>query len=141
MSVTAECFLDSNVLVYALSLDPKETRKREVARSLISEAEFGISVQVLQEVYVTATQKFSRQVAGLDVLRFLIPFTRFPLVESGLALFFEAEQISRRFRIHYYDGAIIAAAKQLGARLLYSEDFNQGQDYGGVIVENPFAGN
>jgi predicted nucleic acid-binding protein len=34
-----------------------------------------------------------------------------------------------RYRISYWDAAIVAAARALGARVLYSEDLNHGQDY------------
>ena len=45
---------------------------------------------------------------------------------------------ARRYQLSYWDGAIIAAAERLGARVLYSEDLNHGQTYGSVRVENPF---
>ena len=45
-----------------------------------------------------------------------------------------------RFQIAYWDGAIIEAAKELGCDTILSEDLNDGQDYGGVRVENPFRG-
>ncbi len=44
----------------------------------------------------------------------------------------------RRFQIHYYDAAIVAAAERLGAEILYTEDLNHGQRYGTVLVQNPF---
>ena len=46
--------------------------------------------------------------------------------------------MSVRFKISYWDGAIIAAAEALGAETLYTEDLNDGQLYGSVRVENPF---
>ena len=45
---------------------------------------------------------------------------------------------ARRYQLSYWDGAIIAAAERLGARVIYSEDLNDGQTYGTVRVENPF---
>jgi predicted nucleic acid-binding protein len=41
--------------------------------------------------------------------------------------------------LSYWDAAILAAAKQMGCRAVYSEDLNAGQDYDGVTVVNPFA--
>jgi predicted nucleic acid-binding protein len=49
-----------------------------------------------------------------------------------------AAEVSQRYRISYWDGAIVAAAEALGARTLYSEDLSDGQRYGPVRVENPF---
>ena len=55
----AECFLDANVLVYAVSKAPAEAEKKKRARELIEQEDFGVSAQVLQEFYVTVTRKLS----------------------------------------------------------------------------------
>jgi len=57
-----------------------------------------------------------------------------------LQLFEAALQLCDRYQIGYYDAAILAAAKQLGCTKVHSEDLNDGQDYDGVRVENPFRG-
>ena len=54
--MTAGCFLDTNVLLYAVSTTPAEAPKRELARYLLAEDDWTLSVQVLQEFYVQATQ-------------------------------------------------------------------------------------
>jgi predicted nucleic acid-binding protein len=46
--------------------------------------------------------------------------------------------LSERFRMPYWDAAIIAAAERLQAEVVYSEDFNHGQSYGRVRVVNPY---
>jgi predicted nucleic acid-binding protein len=43
------------------------------------------------------------------------------------------------FQISYWDAAIIEAARMLGCRTVVSEDLNDQQDYGGVMVANPFS--
>ncbi len=63
-----------------------------------------------------------------------------PLVEETTAIFDRAVALAERYGIRYYDAAIVAAAQELGARTLYSEDLSHGQDYGGVKVVNPFLG-
>ncbi len=55
-------------------------------------------------------------------------------------LFEKARHLCRRYRIGYWDAAVLAACERLGARVLYSEDLSHGQDYGGVRVVNPFRG-
>jgi predicted nucleic acid-binding protein len=47
--------------------------------------------------------------------------------------------LSERFTISYWDAAILAAAEALGSRIVYSEDLNDGQQYGEVRVINPFS--
>jgi predicted nucleic acid-binding protein len=46
--------------------------------------------------------------------------------------------LSERYRINYWDGAILAAAEALGAETLYTEDLGHGQIYGSVRAINPF---
>ena len=43
-----------------------------------------------------------------------------------------------RYGIFYWDAAIIAAASALGCTRIWSEDLGDGQDYAGVVVNNPF---
>jgi len=50
-----------------------------------------------------------------------------------------AFEIQGQFQISYWDAVIVAAAQELGRDTLYSEDLNDGQDYGGVVVKNPFV--
>lgn len=49
-----------------------------------------------------------------------------------------AAEASERYRLSYWDGAIVAAADLLGAGVLYIEDLKDGQQYGTVRVCNPF---
>jgi predicted nucleic acid-binding protein len=48
---------------------------------------------------------------------------------------------AQRFKIRYFDAALIAAAERLGAPILYTEDLNHDQLYGSVRVVNPFRPN
>jgi predicted nucleic acid-binding protein len=136
----AEALLDSNVLVYALPRLPEEPAKQARARELIASTQFGLSFQVFQEVFVTATRKLAVPLAPEAALRFLEPFLAFPFVSGTIGLFQDAARLSVRFQIHYHDAAILAAARELGAALVYSEDMAHGQDYDGVKVVNPFHG-
>lgn len=44
-----------------------------------------------------------------------------------------------RYGVHFYDGMILAAAERSSCGRIWSEDFNAGQRYFGIVVENPFA--
>ena len=50
-----------------------------------------------------------------------------------------ATMLSQRCQIAYHDAAIIAAAQAMDCDAVYSEDLNSGQDYGGVLMINPFS--
>ena len=47
--MSVDSFLDTNVLIYAVSSSPAESGKKEKALELIQHADFGLSAQVLQE--------------------------------------------------------------------------------------------
>jgi predicted nucleic acid-binding protein len=134
----AEVMLDSNVLVYALSDAPPERKKRNTAATLLAEQDFGTSYQVLMETWVVATRKMARPVPEEKVAVFLDRVLAFPCVPGAADLYRQAFRLSRRYEIHPYDAAIIAAAQELGAHTLYSEDLSDGQEYDGVKVANPF---
>ena len=134
----AEVMLDSNVLVYALSDAPPERKKRNIAAALLAEQDFGTSYQVLMETWVVATRKMAKPVPEQKVAVFLDRVLAFPCVPGAADLYRQAFRLSRRYEIHPYDAAIVAAAQELGAHTLYSEDLSDGQEYDGVKVLNPF---
>ena len=134
----AEVMLDSNVLVYALSDAPPERKKRNTAATLLAEQDFGTSYQVLMETWVVATRKMAKPIPEQKVAVFLDRVLAFPCVPGAADLYRQAFRLSRRYEIHPYDAAIVAAAQELGAHTLYSEDLSDGQEYDGVKVVNPF---
>jgi predicted nucleic acid-binding protein len=134
----ADAFLDSNVLIYALSDERDERSKRDRAVELIETTDFGISYQVVMEVWVVATRKMARPVSAATAAAFLENLLEFPCILGTEGLYRQAVQLASRFGIHPYDAAILAAAQELGAKVVYSEDMNHGQDYDGIRVLNPF---
>jgi predicted nucleic acid-binding protein len=133
-----ESFLDTNVLVYAAAGRNEHEAKRDRALSLIEREEFGLSAQVLQEFYVTVTRKIDVPLSAEQALEWVEQFEGFPCLAIDASLVKIAAEISERFGISYWDGAIVAAADALGARTLHTEDLNDGQQYGSVVVRNPF---
>lgn len=136
--MAVDAFLDTNVLIYAASSEPSEEAKRSRAVDLIEAVSFGLSAQVLQEFYVTATRKVKRTLSPIKALWWLERFMPFPCVDIDAVLVHEAARRAALHQISYWDAAIIAAAERLGAPILYSEDLNHGQAYGPVKVVNPF---
>ena len=133
-------FVDTNVLIYAASPAPGEAAKQRAARSLLDAGDLALSVQVLQEFYHQVTRP-TRQahLSHADALVFLQPMLSFRIQPMTVDIFHEAARLSRRYRIAYWDGAILAAARALGCDAVYSEDLSHDQDYDGVRVVNPFA--
>ena len=136
--MSVECFLDTNVLVYAVSSAEYEADKSRRALELVETSDFGLSAQVLQEFYVTVTRKIKKPLAPELAVALMDQYRMFPVVATDYPLIVSAVELSLRYSISYWDGAILAAAQALEAQVLYTEDLNHGQRYGAVRAVNPF---
>lgn len=137
--MSVECFLDTNVLVYAVSSAEGDSRKSRRALDLVERTEFGLSAQVLQEFYVTVTRKIRKPLSPEQAVALLDEYRVFPTVATDYPLIVAAVELSLRHGISYWDGAVLAAAEALEAPVLYTEDLNHGQLYGRVRAVNPFV--
>ncbi len=134
-------FVDTNVLIYAVSPIPEDAEKRRTAQSLLLEPDLAISTQVLQEFYYQSTRP-SRpgSITHEQALLFIESIASFPVLAVTVELFRAAVSISQRFGLSYWDGAVLVAARFTGCDAVYSEDMSAEQDYDGLRVINPFAG-
>jgi len=134
-------FVDTNVLLYAISKAAKEGRKRDAALALLESEDVAVSVQVLEEFYVQATRPTRRDRLSHEQAAMLIQswILRFPVQTKTVALVEAALATKQRFNISYWDAAIIEAARALGCEIVFSEDLAGGQLYGSVRVVNPFS--
>jgi predicted nucleic acid-binding protein len=134
-------FVDTNVLLYVISRDDDEQAKRERANAVLSERDLALSVQVLQEFYVQSTRaNRADAITHEQAVKLVEAFMRFRIQDITAPLMRAAFATRDRFGISYWDAAIIEAARALNCDLVLSEDLNDGQDYAGVRIENPFAG-
>lgn len=134
----AEAFFDTNVLVYAAIGHKSEPRKYDRSLQLIETEDYCTSVQVLQEFYVNVVRKSDEPLSPDDAAEWVATISRKPCQDLDRAIVFRGIENSMRYRISYWDGAIIAAAERLGAKTLYTEDLNHRQLYGTVTAINPF---
>jgi len=132
-------FIDTNVLLYAVLRNEEEQAKAARANEILLGRDLALSVQVLQEFYTQATResrpgRITHELAtsAIDSLR------RFPIEDVTIGLMLAALETRTRFQISYWDAAIIEAARRLDCEVVLTEDLNDGQDYAGVRVENPF---
>jgi predicted nucleic acid-binding protein len=136
----APVFVDTNVFVYAF--DQTAGEKRDRAHSLLDrlwvDMRGCLSVQVLQEFYVAVTQKVGRPLepeAAAEIVRDLSYLQlHAPVAEDILG----AIGLQQRYRTSFWDAMILWSAQQLGCATIWSEDLNEGKDYDGVRVANPF---
>jgi predicted nucleic acid-binding protein len=136
--MNVDCFLDTNILVYAAAGREGEEGKRLRALDLVATREFGLSAQVLQEFFVTVTGKIAVPLPPREALEWIEQLEAFPCLPVDRSLVKIAVEVSQIHRVSYWDAAVIAAAEALGARILYTEDLNHGQSFGVVRAVNPF---
>ena len=131
-------FLDTNIIVYAHDFD--EPRKQRISEDIVARAKKArrgvISAQVLGETFVSLIKKVGIQPEeAAEEIRLL---TRFRVVELSAALVLRVLEIKAQFGLSYWDSLIIAAAERASCKVVFSEDLNDGQQYGDVTVVNPF---
>ena len=133
-------FVDTNVLVYAR--DASERDKQPIAarwvRSLWESGEGRLSVQVLQEYYMTTTRKLRPGLATEDARSDVRDLLSWRPVQMDGALVEAGWAIEDRFGLSFWDSLIVAAAHDAGCDSLLSEDLSSGMDLDGLVVVNPF---
>ena len=138
--MTAEAFLDANVLLYASSKAAADQAKSRRAQELILSAPFALSAQVLQEYIANALRKKSLGITEANIEAMLEMASEVTVLPVTLPLVILAMGIRRRHQVSHWDSTILAAAQELNCTTLYSEDLSHGQTYGSVKVVNPFLG-
>ena len=135
-------FLDTNIFVYSFDAgSPKKAvQSVKLIRKAIETRGGIVSYQVVQEFFNVALRRFAKPMGSADAEQYLSTTFR-PLlsVHSSPALYGEALRIGTRFRLPWHDSLIIASAIEGQCDVLYSEDFQDGQEFGSLVVCNPFA--
>lgn len=135
-------FVDTNILLYAISNHPSEAEKNQKARAILSGSDLVFSVQVLQEFYVQATRPTRTDPLTHEEATALIQYwLRHRIIPITVQVMQDALDIKKRYQTSYWDAAILAAAASAGCSDLLSEDLNPGQSYNSVRVINPFLKN
>jgi predicted nucleic acid-binding protein len=141
--MNGKCFLDTNILIYAIEGQPEG--KAKIAERLIEEAigtKSGvISLQVVQETLNALIRK-TRIALSYEKSSLLLRDVLTPLCEvfPSLELLQRGLDLHDRYNYSFYDSLVIAAALEAKCDVLYSEDLQHGQKIGTLIIENPFAG-
>ncbi len=135
-------FLDTNIFVYSFdtSSPKKAAQAQKLIRSAIETRGGIVSYQVVQEFFHVALRRCVRPMSSVEAEQYLSATFR-PLlsVHSSPALYGEALRIGARFRLPWYDSLIVASAIEGQCDLIYSEDFQDGQEFGSVTISNPFV--
>ena len=134
-------FVDTNVLVYAYDrgAGPKHAQALGLVENLWKDGNGVLSTQVLQEFYVNVRRKAQKPISHDQAQALITDYLSWdPVVNDGATLL-EAIDVERRYQLSFWDAMIVVAAQKSGASVLFSEDFNDGQKFGSVQIQNPFS--
>jgi predicted nucleic acid-binding protein len=135
--MAAIAFFDTNVLLYMYGGDPdKRARAKELFAQYALTGRMLLSTQVVQEFYAAGSRKLG--MPRRELREAAVALLDCPLIVVGPSHIAAAIQNEERHGISFWDSLILAAAESGGAELLYTEDLNDGQQYGAVLVRNPF---
>jgi len=136
--MSVRSFFDTNVLVYAD--DKSAPAKQRRAIDLVAEHRRSgtgvVSLQVLQEYFVTVTRKLS---VDMQIARRKVELlAEFDVVTPEVADVLAAIDLHRLHSFSFWDALVIRAAKQAGCRVLLSEDLQHSREVDGMRILNPF---
>ena len=137
--MSARSFFDTNVLIYAD--DKAAPSKQRRALELVAEhrrAGTGVvSLQVLQEYFVTVTRKL--QLDASIARRKVELLAEFDVAAPDLADILAAIDLHRLHSLSFWDALVVRSAKQAGCNVLLTEDFQHGREMEGLRIVNPFV--
>ncbi len=134
-------FVDTNVLVYAhdTSAGAKHDRAVSLLEELWESRRGCLSIQVLQELYVSLTRKVARPLDSSTAAQIVTDLSAWRVHVPEAHDVLDAIEIQRRYGISFWDSMILQSAMRLGCETVWSEDLNPDQAYDGVRIVNPFA--
>ncbi len=138
--MSVKYFVDTNILVYAR--DSTESEKQPIAKQWLTylwQQESGrISTQVMNEYYVTVTQKLkpglSREQARADLWALAV----WQPLEISTQLIEASWDIQDQYAYSWWDTLVITAALFLDCKYLLSEDMQHQQKINKLTIMNPF---
>jgi predicted nucleic acid-binding protein len=133
-------FVDTNVLVYAR--DASDPEKQAVAGAwmehLWSSSTGRLSVQVLQEFYVTVTRKLDPGLSVDEARDDVRDLAAWRPVRIDEAIVESAWHVEDRFQLSFWDSLIVATAHAAACETLLTEDLQHDLEIDGLRVADPF---
>ena len=136
----ARQFIDTNILVYAH--DATAGQKHETAKSLIQSLWYSregkLSIQVLQEFYLTITKKIAYPYSTQEAAKIIEDLGAWHIHTPSVTNILGTIEIQTRYQLSFWDSMIIHSAVTLGCGVLWTEDLNNGQIIHQTTIRNPF---
>lgn len=127
-------FLDTNLLVYAQTSDPKAVAARQAIL-----AGGVISVQVLNEFAAVLRRKFNRDWDVIEQAVADVRITLDPVRPISVETHMAAVDLARQHGFSIYDSLIVASALEARCDTLLTEDLQAGRTIQGLTIVNPLA--
>ncbi len=133
-------FVDTNLLVYAYdsSAGKKWKTSSEILSLLWVHRTGVLSTQVIQEFFVSLTQKVKNPILPERAKEIISDLLRWPLVVNGAENILRAVDLQMKYHFSFWDSLILQAAITSKSEFLFSEDFQDGQVIESVAIVNPF---
>jgi len=133
-------FIDTNILVYAYD---RSARHKHTAATREVEQCWGdengcLSIQVLQEFYVTVTRKIAKPLKYQTARQLVADLAQWRIHVPEANDVLQAIDLQHTYQLSFWDAMIVQSAASLGCAQLLSEDLSHGEIYGKVQVINPF---
>lgn len=133
-------FIDTNILVYAVSSGKKDAAKIDQARKLLLRENWCWSTQIAFEFLAVTTRKKNGPLLSLeDAKKYLNVWMAYPMTGMTTQRFVKSLKIKEETGISIWDAAVVSCAQDLSCSILYTEDLNAGQRFGPVEIVNPFG--
>ena len=133
-------FVDTNIIVY--SKDLSEPEKQPIAIDWMSrlwhEKTGRISVQVLNEYYVTVTRKLDKGFTQKEAWKHIESFFAWQPLPLDDKLIRKARHIELRHQVSWWDALIVAAAMQTQCNIILTEDLQHGRKINQITIQDPF---
>ena len=127
-------FIDTNILVYAFTADPKS-----VIAATILQRRCVTSVQALNEFVNVARRKLAMDWAEIDEALKAIRILCSAVYPIDLEIHERAVKLAERHGFAIFDALMVASALKSGADTLHSEDMQHGMLIEGQLrISNPF---
>ena len=134
-------FVDTNILVYAhdASAGEKHIKAKKLITDLWNSQEGCLSIQVLQELYVTLIKKIAYPLKPETAAAIINHLGQWVIHLPDVEDILKAIDIQQQCSLSFWDAMIVCSARSTNCEILWSEDLNSGQIYEGVKVMNPFV--
>lgn len=134
-------FVDANVLVYAFdaSAKMKHTAAQQLLERLWDSGTGCVSVQILQEFFVTVTRKVTAPVPVDDATDRVRELTAWKVFAPTANDVISAVLLHKNVKVSFWDAMVVHAAAELGCHVLWTEDLADLEEIRGVQIRNPFV--